>query len=134
MSLVGPGFAAVLHPACADPSAVVAVLADSYPESTPEGLPRLDQIIAAAQVTFAMSGFMALTVHAFVVEVYLYLTQAEANRLKRVSRERQIARGWSVPGPRAGWLTAETLGDCVEFEYKAVAKVDDGESAEQQVR
>ena len=98
--------AQLLYPECAgSPQTKVAVLADQTAPSTPEGLPRLDQIIAAIQTTFAMSGFLALILHALVVEVYLHLTKAESNRLKRVSRENEsIGSPWSSrvhpsPGP-----------------------------------
>lgn len=118
LSLVQPGMAALFYPGCkTNPNAYMAVLADAYPDPTPEGIPRLDRIAAAAQVTFAMSGVMALLLHAFVVEVYLHLTQAESNRLKRVSRERQLQRGWTTT-----WLTRETWGDADEFEYGEKSK------------
>lgn len=117
LSIVQPGLAALFYPQCAESlDAHVAVLADAHPETTPEGIPRLDKIAAASQVTFAMSGVMALLLHAFAVEVYLHLTQHEANRLKRVSRERQIQRGWSRPGD-ASWLTGQIWGDFDEFDY-----------------
>lgn len=130
-SLVQPGLAALFYPECeGNMDAFVAVLADPSPSPTPEGIPRLDRIAAAAQVTFAMSGFMALLLHAFAVEVYLYLTQAEANRLKRVSHERQLQRGWNIPRD-AGWLTSETWGDCDEFDYRGVSKMDEAEKLEE---
>jgi hypothetical protein len=128
-SIIQPGMAPMFYPQCLDsPNTYVAVLADAYPEPTPEGIPRLDMITAAVQTTFAMSGFMALAIHAFVVEVYLHLTKAEAERLKRVSYERQMAKRWTVPGKHAGWLTAETLGDCDVSQYNEVAKADEDDN------
>ena len=121
-SIIQPGMAPLFYPACEDPTAWVAVLADGYPEPTPEGIPRLDMITASAQVTFAMSGFMALLIHLFVVEVYLHLTKAESERLKKVSYERQMERKWGL-----GWLTAQRLGDVDRPEYEKVARGDDEE-------
>lgn len=127
LSLVQPGMAALFYPGCkGNPDAYMSVLADAYPDPTPEGIPRLDRIAAAAQVTFAMSGVAALLLHAFVVEVYLHLTQAEANRLKRVSHERQLQRGWSTT-----WLTRETWGDADEFDYREKSKQDETRKEEE---
>lgn len=121
LSIVQPGMAALFYPGCkTNPNAYMAVLADAYPDPTPEGTPRLDRIAAASQVTFAMSGVMALLLHAFAVEVYLHLTQAEANRLKRVSHERQLQKGWTTT-----WLTRETWGDADEFNYGGTSKRND---------
>lgn len=130
-SVIQPGLAPLFYPECeGSPDTFVAVLADLYPTPTLKGIPRLDQIAAASQVTFAMSGVMALLLHAFAVEVYLHLTQAEANRLKRVSHERQLQRGWRVPRD-AGWLTRETWGDCDEFDYREKTRVNDAEKVEE---
>lgn len=122
-SIIQPGMAPLFYPQCADsPDTYVAVIADVYPDPTPEGIPRLDMITAASQVTFAMSGYMALILHAFVVEVYLYLTQAESARLKRVSHEKQMERKWGK-----GWLTKEVWGDCEEDDYRRVEKADEAD-------
>lgn len=116
-SVAQPGLAQLFYPQCAeDPNAFVAVLANPRPQPTPEGIPRLDQIGAAVQLTFAPTCVLALLIHAVGIEIYLQLTQAEANRLKRVSYEKQLARGWARPGD-ASWLTKETWGDMDEFDY-----------------
>lgn len=117
LSLVQPGLAPAFYPQCAGrPDATVAVLANKYAAPTAEGIPPLHEIGATAQVTFAPTGMLALMIHYFAVEMYLHLTGAEANRLKRVSRERQLQRGWSRAGD-ASWLTRETWGDMDEFDY-----------------
>jgi hypothetical protein len=73
---------------------------------------------------------MALLLHAFAVEVYLHLTQAKADRLKRVSHVRQLQRGWNVPLD-AGWLEKETLSDCDEFEYREISNQNETEEVEE---
>lgn len=111
------GLASKFYPQCAeDPNAVVAVLAVLQTQPTPEGIDRLDQIGAVIQLTFGPSLALAFLIHAFGVETYLHLTQAESHRLKRVSYEKQLARGWARPGD-ASWLTKETWGDMDEFDY-----------------
>lgn len=130
-SLIQPGMAVLFYPECeGNMGAYIAVLADMYPEPTAEGIPRLDRIAAAAQCTFALSGFVALLLHAFVVEVYLHLTPAEGDRLKRISYERQLERGWKVPGD-ASWLTKETWGDCEPFDYQERSKLKEYKSLEE---
>ncbi|KAH7018622.1 uncharacterized protein B0I36DRAFT_395574 [Microdochium trichocladiopsis] len=64
---------------------------------------------AATLVLFAAAGWLALTMHAIAVEVYLHLTPAEHERLRNVSYQRQVEAGMKNPG-RAG-LTADRLGD-----------------------
>jgi hypothetical protein len=63
----------------------------------------------AFQLTFGMSMWIALVLHAVGVEVYLNLTPAENERLRAVSYERQLEAGFKNPG-RAG-LTVDRLGD-----------------------
>lgn len=110
LSLIQPNLAQVFYPQCADsPDMTVAVLANSYAEPNEQGIPPLHEIGAAVQATFGLSTLLALLLHIFGVELYLHLTGAEAKRLKRVSRERQLARGWS-----SSWLTKETWGDMGE--------------------
>ncbi|KAK7962593.1 uncharacterized protein PG986_003418 [Apiospora aurea] len=67
------------------------------------------QIAAALDMTAGMALWLAFLLHAVGVEVYLYLTPAEHNRLRAVSYQRQLAAGMRNPG-RAG-LTADWLGD-----------------------
>lgn len=117
-SMVQPGLAPMFYPQCADdPNIIVAVLANPNPQPTPEGIPRLDQIAASVQLTFNPTIVLAFLLHAFGVEMYLHLTQAESHRLKRASYEKQRAKGWIRPGD-ASWLTKETWGDMDEFDYR----------------
>lgn len=86
-----------LHPECGP----------GYPNSTTPGYftSRADwysvdpfEKIAAGGATFPMSAWLALAIHAVGVEVYLAATAAEALRLRQVSYERQIKRGFRNPG------------------------------------
>jgi hypothetical protein len=64
---------------------------------------------AAFQLTFGLSMWIALVIHAVGVEIYLNLTPAESERLRAVSYERQLEAGFKNPG-RAG-LTVDRFGD-----------------------
>lgn len=71
------------------------------------------QVNAALMTTFAAAGFLALFIHAVVVEVYIWLTPAETERLRRVSYERQLARGYKHPG--SSGAVAQRLGHADEW-------------------
>ena len=49
--------------------------------------------MAGLQMGFGMAGLLAFFVHAVAVEMYLGLTPAESERLRRVSWERRVERG-----------------------------------------
>lgn len=68
-----------------------------------------DQFGALLNSAFGASGWLALLIHIVGVEVYLHLTPAESERLRRVSYSRQLEAGMKNPG-NAG-LTAQKLGD-----------------------
>ena len=70
---------------------------------------RVEQIIASLYINFGMALWLALLLHAVGVEVYLALTPTEGNRLRQVSYDRQMERGFKNPG-NAG-LTAGRLSD-----------------------
>lgn len=89
---------------------------------------------AAAQLraTFVMAAFVALTIHAIAVETYLWLTPAENYRLRCVSYERQVERGWRQRGQyKDSGLTGTRIGDAPQWwsvpredldtEYKTIA-------------
>ena len=67
------------------------------------------EISAAAGIGFGAAGWVALWLHAITIEVYLRLTPAESERLRQVSYERQIERGFKNPG--SAGLVAQRLGD-----------------------
>jgi uncharacterized membrane protein len=96
------------YPACvADASGQTAVLANF---NVPQGV---EQVAASMQTSFGMAGWIAFTLHVIGIEVYLKLTPAENERLRQVSYERQLERGFKHPG-RAG-LTVDRLGDAEEW-------------------
>lgn len=67
------------------------------------------EIMAALQGTFAGAGIVAFLLHALGIELYLHLTPAEAERLRKVSYERQVERGFKRPG--SAGLTSDRFGD-----------------------
>ncbi|KAK4556838.1 hypothetical protein LTR86_005818 [Recurvomyces mirabilis] len=71
------------------------------------------EIAASLGVAFGTAGWLAFVIHAVIIEVYLRLTPAESERLRQVSYERQLARGFKRPG-YAG-LVAERFGDANPF-------------------
>jgi len=76
------------YAACrADPTGWTAVKADLYdPKSAAEAM-------AGLQLGFGMAGLLALVIHSVAVEVYLGLTPAESERLRKASYERRLERG-----------------------------------------
>lgn len=59
------------------------------------------------------SGWLALALHTIGVEIYLRLTPAEGERLRKISYQRQLEAGMKNPG-NAG-LTVERLGDAAPW-------------------
>lgn len=95
---------ASIYPACvADMSAHVAVEANF---AAPEGV---QNVSASFFVTFGMAGWIGIALHVIGAEIYLRLTPAEDERLRRVSYERQLERGFSHPG--SAGLTVDRFGD-----------------------
>lgn len=75
---------------------------------------------AALNVNFGMALWLAFTIHALGVEVYLHLTPKEAQRLRQVSYQRQLEAGMRRPG--SAGLTADRLGDAEEWVPEAPRK------------
>ena len=71
------------------------------------------QTAASFHLTFGMSAWCAIVLHAVGVEVYLALTPAESERLRRVSYERQLERGFLHAG--SAGLTVDRLGDAEKW-------------------
>lgn len=80
----------------------VAVRADIY-STYPE------EIGAAIRLALGASAWLSLLLHVFLVEIYLMLTGAEAQRLRIVSYRRQLEAGYRCPG--SAGLTADRWGD-----------------------
>lgn len=65
---------------------------------------------------FPMAGWLALFLHALVIETYLWLTPAESYRLRNVSYEKQIEKGDRVRGSfKDAGLTGTRIGDVPEW-------------------
>ncbi|KZP25059.1 hypothetical protein FIBSPDRAFT_661750, partial [Athelia psychrophila] len=64
---------------------------------------------AAYSLAFSMSMWLALFMHVVGVELYIMLTPREHERLRRVSWERQMKRGYRNPG--SAGLVPEMVGD-----------------------
>lgn len=102
-TVAGPDFLAELHPECGP----------GYPNSSNPGYftVRADiagdifQYAAAVAATFPMAAWLALLLHSAVVEFYLTSTTNESERLRQVSYERQLARGFRNPGSSGFFLS-----------------------------
>lgn len=64
---------------------------------------------ASLDMNFGMSMFMGWIINGIGVEIYLRLTSAEHERLRKISYEKQLARGYLNPGYSG--TTASRLGD-----------------------
>jgi hypothetical protein len=107
---------ALTYAACRDdPSGVAAVRANFGGSAA-----NIMEIAAALQLGFAASCWLGLTIHAVGVEIYLRFTPAEAERLRRVSYERQLKRGFDHPG--SAGLTAERFGDAEPWKPPILAR------------
>jgi uncharacterized membrane protein len=67
------------------------------------------QVAASLDLSFGMAMWLALLIHAIGVEIYLQLTPHEAQRLRRVSYEKQLEAGFKHPG--SAGLTSDRWGD-----------------------
>jgi hypothetical protein len=109
------------------------------------------EIAAALGVSFGTAGWLALWIHAILIEVYvcvslprrtwsltcsdctltfsqLRMTPTESTRLRLLSYERQLARGSARPG-YAG-MVAERFGDAAPYEHRSADKPDSANSEE----
>ena len=65
--------------------------------------------IAALNISFAAAGQLAFVLHLICAEIYLALTPREAERLRKVSYQRQREKGFKNPG--SAGLVAQRIGD-----------------------
>lgn len=127
--LTRPGLAREFFPECENnPDHFVAVRASLNAHAVGDGPKPLHEIGAAIEITFPLATVLSLFLHVILVEIYLKLTPAEANRLKRVSYERQLAAGFKHPGD-AG-ITIERWGDADAFDYGLNTKAPDQDKVE----
>lgn len=65
---------------------------------------------------FPMAAWLAIFLHAAAIETYLWLTPAEHYRLRNVSYERQIEKGYRVRGAfKDAGVTSTRIGDAPEW-------------------
>ncbi|GME34349.1 hypothetical protein GGS26DRAFT_65565 [Neofusicoccum parvum] len=115
-------------PLCAPANAALLAAADGLVPVRAALGPDRARNSAALEVSFAAAGTLALVLHAVGVEVYLRLTGAEEERLRRVSWERQRARGYKNPG--SAGLVADRLGDAEPWIMKEVVGEGKGDGSE----
>lgn len=72
------------------------------------------ELAAAEGILFGPAMWLAFALQAAGVEIYLRLTPAETERLRRVSHQRQLEAGMSSPG--SAGLTADRLGDAERWQ------------------
>ncbi|WZH49990.1 uncharacterized protein QYS62_011220 [Fusarium acuminatum] len=94
------------YPICEDIDAWVAVQGDMGGESA-------ENIATALSLGFSLGVWLALAIHAIGIEVYLHLTPAESDRLRKISYQRQQERGFKNPG--SAGLTVDRLGDAEKW-------------------
>lgn len=83
------------YPSCEDDSLIHENYAAVRGEVNPNDV---GEINAAFMTVFAGSSVLALVINAVIAEIYLWFTPAEAERLRRISYQRQLARGYKNPG------------------------------------
>ncbi|KAI0600029.1 hypothetical protein F4775DRAFT_599554 [Biscogniauxia sp. FL1348] len=110
-----------LYPAClsfftGETLSQHAAVRASLPDAT-----NVAEAAAALDSTFGMALWLAFIIHVAGIELYLHLTPAETERLRKVSYERQLKAGMKHPG--SAGLTADRLGDAEQWTlYKTRAE------------
>ena len=123
-SVLHKAYTLQLYPGCApfytgeNPQQQVAVEANYFSKTDPFG-----PAVSIAEF-FGTGGWLALWIHVIAVEFYLRLTPAESQRLRQVSYERQLERGFKNPG--SAGLTAYRFGDANP--YKPIPKSSETDS------
>jgi hypothetical protein len=64
---------------------------------------------AANNISFTAAGQLAFFIHVLCAEIYIALTPREANRLRRVSYQKQMEKSFKNPG--SAGLVAQRIGD-----------------------
>jgi hypothetical protein len=94
------------YPQCSSPNSTVDDLVIVH-ANIRSGRP--EQIRASLGMSFGMALWLAIFMHLVGVEIYLALTPRESNRLRQVSYERQMERGFKNAG--SAGLTSDQWGD-----------------------
>ena len=84
-----------LYPQCSSPNTTVDDMVAVHANFRSE---RPEQVASSLGVSFGMAIWLAILIHLIGVEIYLGLTPREGNRLRQVSYERQMERGFKNPG------------------------------------
>ena len=95
-----------LYPQCSNPNSTVDQLVVVHADF---GSGQVEQIRASLGISFGMALWLSVFLHLVFVEAYLALTPRESNRLRQVSYERQMERGFKNPG--SAGLTSDRWGD-----------------------
>jgi hypothetical protein len=77
------------------------------------GSDRKEQLQASLELNFGMAAWLSIFLHTIGVEIYLNLTPAEGERLRRVSYAKQLEAGMKNPG--SAGLTVDRWGDADEW-------------------
>jgi hypothetical protein len=77
------------------------------------GSGRKEQLQASLELNFGMAAWIAIFLHTVGVEIYLNLTPAEGERLRRISYEKQLEAGMKNPG--SAGLTIDGWGDAEKW-------------------
>lgn len=77
------------------------------------GSDRKEQLQASLELNFGMAAWLSIFLHTIGVEIYLNLTPAEGERLRRVSYAKQLEAGMRNPG--SAGLTVDRWGDADEW-------------------
>jgi hypothetical protein len=77
-----------------------------------------EHVGVALGVSFGMAWWLAILMHLVGVELYLALTPAESERLRKVSYEKQLEAGFENPG--SSGLVVERWGDAKAWEPEVV--------------
>jgi hypothetical protein len=72
-----------------------------------------EQLQASMELNFGMAAWIAIFLHTVGVEIYLSLTPAEGERLRKVSYEKQLEAGMKNPG--SAGLTVDRWGDAEKW-------------------
>lgn len=100
-----------LYPQCRSPNSTIDNLVVVHADF---GAQRPETIAASLRMGFGMALWLALFTHLVGVEVYLAATPRESNKLRQVSYERQMEKGFKNPG--SAGLTADRWGDADAWE------------------
>ena len=107
-SILGKAGTLAYYPAClpffqGKNNALQVIVEAGFPNGNPV------EIAAGLGISFGSAGWLSFWLHAVIIEFYLRLTPAESERLRQVSYERQLERGFKHPG--SAGLVAQRLGD-----------------------